>query len=106
MSPARGNQKECSVLFAYTLDAVGHPEIWEVQFRSDRYCGARLETFRLNSNGEFHPAAPDMFEGIYRLQRIYKVQIQDDSKDFCAPPHIYKDECLFLLETVPAAKFD
>jgi hypothetical protein len=107
MCPLRGNQKECSVLFVYALDARGRPEIWEVQFISDKDCGTRLETFRQNaeSNGEFRPAVPDKSEGIYRLQRVYKAQIQDDSKDFCSPGHNYED-CLFVLETVPGAKFD
>lgn len=100
---------ECSVLFAYTLDAQGHPEIWEIRFISDKDCGTRLETFRLNADSanskeKFRPTLPPRKENIYRLDRIYKVQIQDDRQGFCSPPGIYED-CLFLLETVPVPAF-
>jgi hypothetical protein len=102
-SPARGIQTECSVLFVYALDAGGRPEIWEVRLVSDKDCGTRLETFRRNadSNGKFVKAIPEN----NRLERIYKVQIQDDVEGFCPPLDDYSD-CLFLLETVPARRFE
>src|SRR5438876_402302 len=102
-SPVRGIQTECSVLFVYTLDAEGRPEIWEIRLISDKDCGTRPETFRQNadSNGKFIPALPEHD----RLERIYKVQIQDDGQGICSLPGDYSD-CLFLLETVPAAPFE
>src|SRR6267143_1300179 len=102
-SPVRGIQMECSVLFAYTLDAQDRPEVWDVRLISDRDCGTRLEIFRKNadSNGKFVPTPPKHDH----LERIYKLQIQDDGQGFCSPLGDYGD-CLFLLETVPTLAFD
>ena len=100
--PVRGIRTECSVLFAFILNEAGRPEVWDVRLINDKDCGAYLDTFLLNATSEEFERTPPPEK---RLQRIYKVQIQDDGQGVCSSAMAYRDDCLFLLETVPAAAF-